>query len=64
MLHLILSFSMLKDSQSKLVQAVPKIEEFWFMTDHDLLRAAACELLLNLLFFEEYYKSVVKVGFI
>lgn len=43
-------------------RAVPKIEEFWFMTDHEFLRAAAAELLLNLLFCEDFYKDTVKVG--
>ncbi|PIC40960.1 hypothetical protein B9Z55_008541 [Caenorhabditis nigoni] len=36
-------------------KAIPKIEEFWFMTDHKHLRAAASELLLNLLFFDKFY---------
>ncbi|KAL6727889.1 hypothetical protein Aduo_009727 [Ancylostoma duodenale] len=43
-------------------RAVPKIEEFWFMTDHEHLRAAAAELLLNLLFLEEFYKDTIKKG--
>lgn len=42
-------------------RAVPKIEEFWFMTDHEHLRAAAAELLLNMLFLDEFYKDTVKV---
>lgn len=44
-------------------KAVPKIEEFWFMTDHEHLRAAAAELLLNLLFFDKFYDETVAVGF-
>ncbi|CAJ0956400.1 unnamed protein product, partial [Mesorhabditis belari] len=43
-------------------RAVPKIEEYWFMTDHDHLRAAASELLLNLLFCEEFFNETVKPG--
>ncbi|EGT47902.1 hypothetical protein CAEBREN_14621 [Caenorhabditis brenneri] len=43
-------------------KAVPKIEEFWFMTDHEHLRAAAAELLLNLLFFEKFYEETVAPG--
>lgn len=43
-------------------RAVPKIEEYWFMTDHEDLRAAAAECLLNLLFCEEFYKDITKVG--
>ncbi|TKR96834.1 hypothetical protein L596_010796 [Steinernema carpocapsae] len=30
-------------------KVIPKTEEFWFMMDHDDLRAAAAELLLNML---------------
>ncbi|CCD69153.1 UNC-45/Cro1/She4 central domain-containing protein [Caenorhabditis elegans] len=43
-------------------KAIPKIEEFWFMTDHEHLRAAAAELLLNLLFFEKFYEETVAPG--
>ncbi|PIO77194.1 tetratricopeptide repeat protein [Teladorsagia circumcincta] len=43
-------------------KAVPKIEDFWFMTDHEHLRAAAAELLLNLLFLDEFYKDTVRPG--
>ncbi|KJH40865.1 tetratricopeptide repeat protein [Dictyocaulus viviparus] len=43
-------------------RAVPKIEEFWFMTDHAHLRAAAAELLLNLLFLDEFFNDTVKKG--
>jgi hypothetical protein len=43
-------------------RALPKIEEFWFETGQEDLRAAAAELLLNLLFCEEYFKEVLKVG--
>ncbi|KAK6061899.1 hypothetical protein COOONC_00437, partial [Cooperia oncophora] len=43
-------------------RAVPKIEEFWFMTDHEHLRCAAAELLLNLLFLDEFFKDTVKPG--
>lgn len=42
-------------------KAVPKIEEYWFMTDHEDLRAAAAELLLNLLILDEFFEEVVKV---
>ncbi|KAK6014543.1 hypothetical protein OSTOST_20073, partial [Ostertagia ostertagi] len=41
-------------------RAVPKIEDFWFMTDHEHLRCAAAELLLNLLFLDEFYKDTVR----
>lgn len=43
-------------------RAVPKIEEFWFMTDHQHLRAAAAELLLNLLFCEDFFNDTVRVS--
>ncbi|KAF8383598.1 hypothetical protein PRIPAC_72740 [Pristionchus pacificus] len=43
-------------------RAPPKIEEFWFMVEHEHLRAAAAELLLNMLFLEEYCENVVKKG--
>ncbi|CAJ0571281.1 unnamed protein product, partial [Mesorhabditis spiculigera] len=43
-------------------RAVPKIEEYWFMTDHPHLRAAAAELLINLLFLEEFYNDTVRPG--
>lgn len=43
-------------------RALPKIEEYWFDPAHEELRAAAAELLLNLLFCEDYYKEVIKVG--
>nr|CAD2137208.1 unnamed protein product [Meloidogyne enterolobii] len=43
-------------------RALPKIEEYWFDPTHEELRAAAAELLLNLLFCEDYYKEVIKPG--
>ena len=43
-------------------RAVPKIEEFWFMTEHEQLRSAAAELLLNMLFLEEFYKEIIEVS--
>ncbi|CAO4368105.1 unnamed protein product [Caenorhabditis nigoni] len=43
-------------------KAIPKIEEFWFMTDHEHLRAAASELLLNLLFLDKFYDETVAPG--
>ncbi|CAI2349049.1 unnamed protein product [Caenorhabditis sp. 36 PRJEB53466] len=43
-------------------KAIPKIEEFWFMTEHEHLRAAAAELLLNLLFFEKFFEETVAKG--
>ncbi|GMT03836.1 hypothetical protein PENTCL1PPCAC_26010, partial [Pristionchus entomophagus] len=43
-------------------RAMPKAEEFWFMVEHEHLRAAAAELLLNLLFLEEYCANVVQKG--
>jgi len=43
-------------------KAVPKIEEYWFMTDHKDLRAAAAEALLNLLFLDDFYDETVKPG--
>lgn len=42
-------------------KVVPKAEEYWFMTDHPHLRAAAAELFLNLLFCDEYFELVAKV---
>lgn len=42
---------------------VPKAEEYWYMTDHPHLRAAAAELFLNLLFCEEFFKQIVRVHF-
>uniref|UniRef100_A0A914S8L0 UNC-45/Cro1/She4 central domain-containing protein n=1 Tax=Parascaris equorum TaxID=6256 RepID=A0A914S8L0_PAREQ len=41
-------------------KVIPKAEEYWFMTDHKHLRAAAAELFLNLLFCEEFLKHVIK----
>ncbi|KAL7071749.1 hypothetical protein ACQ4LE_009377 [Meloidogyne hapla] len=43
-------------------RALPKIEEYWFDPTHEELRAAAAELLLNLLYCDDYYKEVVKRG--
>uniref|UniRef100_A0AC34R7E1 UNC-45/Cro1/She4 central domain-containing protein n=1 Tax=Panagrolaimus sp. JU765 TaxID=591449 RepID=A0AC34R7E1_9BILA len=43
-------------------RAVPKIEEYWYMTEHKDLRAAAAETLLNLLFLDEFYEDTVKPG--
>uniref|UniRef100_A0A914ZCE2 UNC-45/Cro1/She4 central domain-containing protein n=1 Tax=Panagrolaimus superbus TaxID=310955 RepID=A0A914ZCE2_9BILA len=43
-------------------KAVPKIEEYWYMTNHDHLRAAAAECLLNLLFLDEFYDDTVAPG--
>lgn len=42
-------------------RAIPKVEEFWFMVEHEELQAAASELLLNMLFLEEFFKDTVKV---
>uniref|UniRef100_A0A1I7XFW3 UNC45-central domain-containing protein n=1 Tax=Heterorhabditis bacteriophora TaxID=37862 RepID=A0A1I7XFW3_HETBA len=42
-------------------KSIPKIEEFWYMTDHVHLRAAAAELLLNMLFLEDFFKDTVKL---
>lgn len=56
---------MREDSVKKRIlkeKAIPKVEEFWFMTDHEHLRAAAAELLLNMLFLEEFYLETVKVS--
>jgi hypothetical protein len=61
---LILDLASVDDSVRKRIlkeRAIPKIEEFWFMTEHDDLRAAASELLLNMLFLEDFYKDTVKV---
>uniref|UniRef100_A0AC35GV36 Uncharacterized protein n=1 Tax=Panagrolaimus sp. PS1159 TaxID=55785 RepID=A0AC35GV36_9BILA len=50
------------------VNAVPKIEEYWYMshiynmTNHDHLRAVAAECLLNLLFLDEFYDETVASG--
>lgn len=41
-------------------KAMPKVEEFWFMTDHEHLRSAAAELLLNMLFLEEFFDYMAK----
>ena len=43
-------------------KAIPKIEEYWFMTNHDHLRAAAAECLLNLLFLDEFYDDTIAPG--
>uniref|UniRef100_A0A8R1ILJ6 Uncharacterized protein n=1 Tax=Caenorhabditis japonica TaxID=281687 RepID=A0A8R1ILJ6_CAEJA len=43
-------------------KAIPKIEEFWFMTDHEHLRAAASELLLNLLYSDKFFEETVAKG--
>ncbi|VDM10517.1 unnamed protein product [Wuchereria bancrofti] len=43
-------------------RVVSKAEEYWFMTDHALLRAAAAELFLNLLFCDDYFKEIVRPG--
>ncbi|KAL3118992.1 hypothetical protein niasHT_003775 [Heterodera trifolii] len=43
-------------------KCLPKVEEFWFEVNNEHLRAAAAELLLNLLYCEEYFNSVIKVG--
>lgn len=44
-------------------RVVSKAEEYWFMTDHAQLRAAAAELFLNLLFCDEFLKEIVRVCF-
>ena len=44
-------------------RAIPRIEEFWFDTSHEHLRVAAAELLLNLLYCEDYFKEVARVRF-
>uniref|UniRef100_A0A7E4W9Q9 UNC45-central domain-containing protein n=1 Tax=Panagrellus redivivus TaxID=6233 RepID=A0A7E4W9Q9_PANRE len=38
-------------------KAVPKIEDYWFMTDHENLRSAATECLLNLLFLDSFFEE-------
>ncbi|KAM3728902.1 Protein unc-45 [Dirofilaria immitis] len=43
-------------------RVIPKAEEYWFMTDHAQLRAAAAELFLNLLFCEDFFKEVIRPG--
>jgi hypothetical protein len=42
-------------------RAVPRIEEFWFDPSHQELRAAAAELLLNMLHGDDYFQDVLKV---
>lgn len=42
-------------------RAVPKIEEYWYMTDHQHLRAAAAELLLNLLYCDDMLQDTIRV---
>lgn len=42
-------------------RAVPKIEDFWFDTSHEQLRSAASELLLNLLYCEDFFNETIKV---
>uniref|UniRef100_A0A158Q8D0 Protein unc-45 homolog B n=1 Tax=Elaeophora elaphi TaxID=1147741 RepID=A0A158Q8D0_9BILA len=42
-------------------RVVPKAEEYWFMTDHAQLRAAAAELFLNLLFCEDFFNDIVRL---
>ncbi|KAK0423976.1 hypothetical protein QR680_008441 [Steinernema hermaphroditum] len=43
-------------------KVIPKAEEFWFMTDHDHLRDAAAEFLLNMLFLDEFYDETCAKG--
>ena len=43
-------------------RALPKIEEFWFDTVNEGLRSASAELLLNLLYCEDYFTEVIKPG--
>ncbi|KAL3103383.1 hypothetical protein niasHS_002569 [Heterodera schachtii] len=43
-------------------KCLPKVEEFWFEVNNEHLRAAAAELLLNLLYCEEYFNTVFKAG--
>uniref|UniRef100_A0A914HYB2 Metalloendopeptidase n=1 Tax=Globodera rostochiensis TaxID=31243 RepID=A0A914HYB2_GLORO len=43
-------------------KSLQKIEEFWFDGCNEHLRAAAAELLLNLLYCEEYFNAVIKAG--
>lgn len=45
-------------------RVMSKAEEYWFMTDHAELRAAAAELFLNLLFCEDFFKEIVRVRFL
>ncbi|KAI1716556.1 myosin-binding striated muscle assembly central domain-containing protein [Ditylenchus destructor] len=43
-------------------KSIPKIEEFWFdnYEGHEMLRSAAAELLLNMLFCEDFFKETIK----
>jgi len=43
-------------------RSVPRIEDFWFDPSHEDLRDAAAELLLNLLYSEEYFRGVCQPG--
>ncbi|VBB27322.1 unnamed protein product [Acanthocheilonema viteae] len=43
-------------------RVVSRAEEYWFMTDHAQLRAAAAELFLNLLFCEDFFNEIVRPG--
>jgi len=43
-------------------KCIPKIEEYWYMQEHPELRAAACELLLNLIHSEEGRKTQLEEG--
>uniref|UniRef100_A0AC35UAV9 TPR_REGION domain-containing protein n=1 Tax=Rhabditophanes sp. KR3021 TaxID=114890 RepID=A0AC35UAV9_9BILA len=43
-------------------RAVPKIEDYWYIQNHDDLRAAAAECLLNLLFLDDFRKDVCTKG--
>lgn len=45
-------------------RVIPKAEEYWFMTDHAQLRAAAAELFLNLLYCEDFFNEIVRVHFL
>lgn len=64
--HAFLDLASVGDSVRKRImkeRAIPKVEEFWFMTEHEALRAAAAEVLLNMLFLEEFFADTVKVCF-
>uniref|UniRef100_A0A915Q3F6 Protein unc-45 homolog B n=1 Tax=Setaria digitata TaxID=48799 RepID=A0A915Q3F6_9BILA len=43
-------------------RVISRAEEYWYMTDHAQLRAAAAELFLNLLFCEDFFKEIVRPG--
>ena len=44
-------------------KALPHVEELWFDPSNEHLRVAAAELLLNMLYCENYFRQVVEVRY-